>query len=477
MSPDTQHQSEADLARWPHDAEIEQAVLGIGMARPDLLPMLGRITDEDFFFESYGHVWRIIEGMRGAGRSVSAFSVISALRSIRDAAGLPDAGMESDLNEMAIMAAHRPGDAEALGDVMRYLAQRRRLIAIMDASINDAVDAPVDDTPADMVARTVEALQGVTRSGSAPKGQTMLEVAQAVLDRAFNPSTAERDAVYVGVKEIDDRTGGFMPGEFIVAAGRPGMGKSLFATRMIRTACERGVAVLAFELEMTAAETGARIMCDLARDAGASVWYSSIRKSKVLAGNKGHLADAAAAFADWPLVIDDRPGLKISEIRARARQAKAEAERQGMRLGLIVVDHIGLVATDQDRRGNKVAEMTDISNAMKGMAKEIGCVVLGVSQLNRGVEGREDKRPVLSDLRESGAIEQDADAVLLMYREAYYLKQKAAVMAPADYRAAMDACEHDLEVHCAKLRGGDSGHDVVDIDVATGSIRDRGALL
>lgn len=462
--------------RWPHDFSVEAAVLGIAMARADLLPLLGRVTDEDFYAAEHARVWRVIEMMRRGGRAVSAFSVISAMRGIREAAGQPDLDLESNLNDMAVSAAHMAGDAAALGDTLRYLAQRRRVIAIMEASINDAADAPPDDTPGDMVARTVEALQSVTRGSQGPAARKLSDIADAVLERAFNPSKAASEAVYVGVREIDERTGGFMPGEFLVAAGRPGMGKSLFATRMIRTACEAGAAVLAFELEMSSDETAARIMCDLARDAGASVWYSSVRKSRVRDGNKAHLAEAGVVFADWPLTIDDRPGLKISEIRARARIAKADAEREGKRLGLIVVDHIGLVVPDTDRRGNKVAEMTDVSNAMKAMAKEIGCVVLGVSQLSRGVEGREDKRPVLSDLRESGAIEQDADAVMLLYREAYYLKQKEAVMAPADYHQAMAACSHDLEVNCAKLRGGDSGFDVVDIDVATGSIRDRGAL-
>lgn len=459
---------------WPHNDEAEEYCIAVLLGRPELYDLIAGLTAEDFFWGRWGVVWNAAQMMRERGRPPSALSIGAVLRTVERERGEPETGIAEVLNDMAINAPSRPDIVKAAADEVKALAARRRLMQIHQAAFNDAQEVNHGELPAELVSTAIEALQGVMPPRKEKVG--LKDNVAAVMARASDKAKASAHAIWFDVKELDERTGGLLPGEFVVVAGRPGMGKSLAALRLMRSVAERGLGVLAFELEMSAEETASRLMCDMARDKGAQIWYSSIRRGSVLPGNRSFLADAGAELEDWPLHIDERPGLKVDEIRHTARQTKRQFEDAGKRLALVVVDHIGLVRPNIDRRGNKVAEMTDVSNGMKEMAKELGCVVLGVSQLSRGVEGRDDKRPVVSDLRESGSIEQDADTVMLLYREAFYLKQKQATMAPADYAIQMRACIHDLEVNTAKLRGGDSGMDMVDIDAATASIRDRGVF-
>lgn len=462
----------ADLEA-PFDELVEEAVIGVIIARHDLEDHLGVITDDMFALSAYARIWRLAEGMRRAKQVVSITTMAGALMRVEKAAGVESDSL-SRLNELGVLAPNTSAGVRAAGQKLRELHARRCIMGVHQSALFDAADPQEGETAADLIGRAMEALTAILPGAVTNPTVDLEAAASAVLKRAANPQTAQRDAIYFGVKEIDERLGGLMPGDFIVVAGRPGMGKSLLANRLKRSVSEQALGCADFELEMSAEDTTARLLCDMARDRGAEVHYSSVRRGEVRASYMPELTRCAEELTRWGLLIDERPGLKISEIRARARQCKVELARRGMRLALIVVDHIGLVRTDTDRRGNKVAEMTDVSNAMKEMAKELGCVVCGVSQLSRAVENREDKRPQLSDLRESGSIEQDADAVLLLYREAYYLRQKEAVMAPADYRSEMDACRHMLEINAAKVRAGDPGLMVCDVDAATASIRDQG---
>ena len=462
----------ADLA-LPYDDDAEQDVIAAALARPDLSDCLGGITDADFYSGGWARVWRIADMMRRNGRAVGALAVGAAYRRLEIEAGLPDSGAAAVLNDLAIEARFlTASEAASAAEVVRSLAARRRLVALHQAAINDALDVRPEESPADLVATAVAALQEVVPPPV--ETRSLSSVADAVVRRAFDPKIAAKDAIWWGVKELDERTGGMLPGEFVVVAGRPGMGKSLLANRLIRTVAEAGGGVLAIELEMSEEEVAARLIADIARDKGHEVFYSTMRRGAVIRHHADAVGESAEELTRWPLVFEPRPGLTTDQIRQRGREAKRQFEANGKRLALVVVDHIGHVRASTDRRGNKVAEMTDVSNAMKEMAKELGCVVLGVSQLSRAVESRDEKRPVLSDLRESGSIEQDADTVMLLYREAYYLRHKEATMDPGDYRVEMDACKHTLEVNCAKLRAGDPGVDLVDVDAATGSIRERG---
>ncbi len=193
--------------------------------------------------------------------------------------------------------------------------------------------------------------------------------------------------------------------------------------------------------------------------------YRSIAEARGLSDNALlRLLNAERSCAEIPLWIEQQVGLTLAQIAARARQMRLRAERQGIPLAAIVVDHIGLIRPSKRYAGNRVQEMTEISSGLKGLAKELGIPVLGLSQLNREVERRPDKRPLLSDLRESGSIEQDADVVLGLFREAYYLEHRVDLSDEEQDRLAR--CQNELEIEILKQRSGPTNRIVCFCDIA-----------
>lgn len=298
-----------------------------------------------------------------------------------------------------------------------------------------------------------------------------------------------------GYAGLDKVLGGFRRDAPTVIAGRPGMGKSMIGVNLARKIAERGVGVGVYSLEMGADMYWLRMSCDKAfemRDpflaSGQehpwdSPYYSLIKRGDA---RTAHLEAAKAAYADicrLPLKIDERAGLPPTEMHRWARRLAGYFERRNIELGAIIIDHLQCVNSENNRGGNKVAEMTDISAAMKEIAKDLNVAVIELCQLNRGVEGRPDKRPMLSDLRESGALEQDAGQVLLLYREAYYLERKFKE------DGALDADEYEklqqvkwrIEVDVAKNRDDATGrvdlrcvpgaNAITDLEMGTGQER------
>ncbi len=247
-----------------------------------------------------------------------------------------------------------------------------------------------------------------------------------------------------GFTDIDSLLGGLQPSDLIILAGRPGMGKSSLATNMafhaartyiqdIEAGAEvpRGAPVLLFSLEMAAQQLAARI---LAEQTEIEMW--KIRNGKFSESEWEKFVLTMQELSSLPLYIDDTGGISIAQIAARARRMKREKK-----IGLVIIDHIQLVAGSAKRAENRVQEITEISKNLKVLAKELDAPVLALSQLSRGVDARDDKRPVLSDLRESGSIEQDADVVMFVYREEYYLKSREPDPSTPDHAKWLEKCE------------------------------------
>lgn len=259
-----------------------------------------------------------------------------------------------------------------------------------------------------------------------------------------------------GYHSLDQKVGGFKPGDLIILAGRPGMGKTALATniayRSILKAQEKGEKknVLFFSLEMTAEQLATRVIADVSN-------FSSqdIERGNFTYDQYKKIDQAAKAVKELSLQIDHSSGLSIAQVRMRARRFK---RRTG--LDLIIIDYLQLLSgTSKKSMEGRVSEITEITIGLKAMAKELEVPVIALSQLSRGVENREDKRPLLSDLRDSGSIEQDADIVLFVYREAYYLykKMKGTGMNPMDFEEHMKDVERKAEVIVAKNRHGETG--------------------
>jgi replicative DNA helicase len=268
--------------------------------------------------------------------------------------------------------------------------------------------------------------------------------------------------------------GGWRRGRLYVIGGRPGAGKTTAALSLLLRTAERGHGVLMFELEMTAQELTEIALCDMAWSSKARIEYRDLSTFTDISQDKvERLCAADNRLQRLPFVISDSPGLTIAEIRSQAMQYAQRLEASGSRLEVVCIDHLNLVKATGRYQSNKVAETEEVSNALKALAKELKCAVVVLCQLNRGVEGRDDKRPGLADLRWSGAIEQDADMVMFVYREAYYLSKPVDdPTADIERQDRLREVQNRLEVIVAKHRGGPTPVLEFFCDMGCGVVRD-----
>jgi replicative DNA helicase len=363
------------------------------------------------------------------------------------------------------------------GAVVKMAAQRAIVRMARD------IEAVAADAPSEWdVQDLVQMAEGKLLQTSAAYASTRKQrfepasvISAKVVDALYQPEL--NDSVSFGLTELDAITAGMRPKEMIVVGARPGMGKTAFATAISLRVARQKRAVAFFSMEMDAASIIRRALTSLAYQHGHNIAYEALRKGGLTIAQKDALASASTDFNSLPFWIHEGRDHKPSALVAEARRMQTIAEKMGTPLGLIVVDHIQKVVPERDARGNKVAEVTEVSDALQKMAGALNCPVMALSQLNRGVEGREDKRPELRDLRESGAIEQDADLVMLLHREAYYLSKKEPNKWKEqekhnDWYRDFVRVRYQLDVMIAKQRNGAEGTVMVHFDAPTGAMKD-----
>jgi replicative DNA helicase len=449
----------------PHNYEAEQALLGAILVSNTAYD---RVSDfllaEHFAHPVHGRIYAAAAKLIERGQLANPVT----LKSYFEADGeLSEIGGQQYLVQLAANAV-TVINAEAYGRTIHDLYLRRQLIALGEDVVNEAYSAN-PDSPALSQIETAEqrlfdlATTGTIEGGFRPFARSLaaaVEMAELAYQREGRLS-----GVPTGLKDLDTLLGGLHASDLIILAGRPSMGKTALATNIAyhaalshRAVAEQGVrrtvdgAVVGFfSLEMSAEQLATRI---LAEEAGLS--SDKIRRGDVGAEGFHRLVEAAQELSHLPLFIDDTPALTVSALRTRARRLM---RTHG--LGLIVVDYLQLLRpTAGMRPENRVQEISDITRGLKALAKELNIPVLALSQLSRAVEQREDKRPQLADLRESGSIEQDADVVMFIYREEYYLERKEpAVGTPehATWQEQMDRVHNLAEVIVAKQRHGPIG--------------------
>src|SRR3990167_3446135 len=275
-----------------------------------------------------------------------------------------------------------------------------------------------------------------------------------------------------GFADLDAMICGCPMAQLTIIAGRPGMGKSALATATAVNAAKVGANVLIFSLEMTAEQIGARLLTDLAYTSIDPVKYQR-RAGGLLTRHRSLVEQAMKRLEGLSIHVCDRSGITVEDIAVLARMHAVELRQQGKTLDLVFVDHIGLIAPMSDYRGNRVREVAEFTQGLANLAKRLDVPVIGVCQLNRAVEGRENKRPGLSDLRDSGAIEEDASLVLMLYRPAYYLErerfdddEKEAVR-----RDMLQAGFNKLEIGIEKNRNGPPGRIDLFVDIGANAVR------
>lgn len=334
------------------------------------------------------------------------------------------------------------------------------------ASLKDQVALAIEESRhADVAEMSAEMDRLSTVPMAAGAFQPVGDVAMGIIDRmndAFQNGKPARDYAYAGLGSLASRIGGWRRGRFYVLGGRPGIGKSTVALSLLLNTAKAGHGVILFSLEMGKDELAEMALCNLARSA-TRVEYRDLNPSNAERGDYAEMFAAVHAvqprLAALPLEIVDRAGLTLGQIREAAVRYAKELSNNGKRLEVLAIDHLNLIKASDRYRGNKVAETEETSNALKVLAKELDCAVVCLVQLSRANEAREDKRPGLSDMRWSGSIEQDADVVMFVYREAYYLEHSKHDDLDEENKrlARLDIVKNQLEIQIAKQRGGPTG--------------------
>lgn len=405
------------------------------------------LSAEDFSDPWFGHLFGLIVNERAKGHSANPVT----LKGFFDEEG------------RKILAGLTGGVGARIGvigakDFARHIADLARRRRLMDglrevlAAVNE-LECSTDE----LVADAETALAGL--SGDDRQGVKEMSAADAVGEHLRQVEEGLPPGVTSGIGPLDEAMGPLRPGDLQIIAGRPGMAKTATALNYARGAALKGHGVLFVSLEMSAEQLGMRLAADLCFNGHAGINFGNIERGDISPEQFRTLARARDEIRDLPLVIVDMPGLRIGRLQTLIRRHARRFAARGQSLDLVIVDYLQLMDADR-ANDNRTNEITQVSRGLKCAAKANGLPIAALAQLSRKVEERDEKRPRLADLRDSGSIEQDADGVLFLYRQEYYLQQTEP---PENHErrekweAAMKACEGDIEFICAKRRQGQTG--------------------
>ncbi len=412
------------LREMPSNVPAEQAVIGAVLMNNEAFRRVSDIlTDEHFREPLHRRIWIVISGLLQKGQPATPITCRTYLKNEPlDGTGLTPAQYLAHLAAEATTVAN----ARDYAKVVRDLAIRRDIIGICDAISSEAYDAPVETTADGLLTEFESHMAAIRPSIQDRKDfEGFGSVSARAVRTAEDAFKRGRSLVGLstGLPRLDEAVGGLQPSDLIIVAGRPGMGKTALATNVAFAVAQRlhqdrqdghRTGVVGFSsLEMSGEQLSARILAEQAR---VPAW--KIRRGIASADDMERYVLAQRELNQLPLLIDPTGGLNIGQLRMRARSLK---KRQG--LELLVIDYLQLMV-GTDKRHNRVEQVTEITTGLKQLAKELEVPIVALAQLSREVERRDDRRPMLSDLRESGSIEQDADVVLFVYREEYYLRKQ-----------------------------------------------------
>lgn len=410
----------------PHNFEAEQALLGAILVNNDAYQRVAEFLRPDHFADPmHGKLYESAANVIKRGQTVTAFTLKTYIDSVP---GLKESGGSKYIADLMRQSVH-VGDAESSGRAVLDAALRRGLIGVAAEASGRAYSPDASETAAEQIEKLERSLYdlalGHTDGGFAPFAKSLAGATEQA--HASHKRKGQLSGVTTGLRALDNLLGGLHKSDLIILAGRPSMGKTALATNIAVNACRAHVTepgpdgkpvtvdggrVGFFSLEMSSEQLATRIVADIC-----GISSARIRKGDLSSAEFDRFLMAAQEVEGMPLFIDDTPALSITALRTRARRLQRQHG-----LDLIVVDYLQLISPDTKRNNiNRVGEVSEITMGLKAMAKELNVPVLALSQLSRAVESRQDKRPQLADLRESGSIEQDADVVMFVYREEYYL--------------------------------------------------------
>ncbi|MGX5800371.1 replicative DNA helicase [Bradyrhizobium sp. Arg314] len=450
----------------PNNIEAEQALLGAILVNNDAFYRVSDFLKPSHFYEPlHRRIFEVAAELIRMGKIATPITLKTFLPADEKVGDMTVAQYVVRLAVEAVTVVNATDYGRAIYD----LATRRALITVGEDMVNIAYDAPVDMSPSDQIEDAERRLFELAETGRYDGGfesfndavKTAVDMANAAYMRDGHLS-----GIATGLRDLDRRMGGLQPSDLIVLAGRPGMGKTSLATNIAFNIAEayvpaqqadgsfkaaNGGVVGFFSLEMSSEQLATRIISEQTE-----ISSSKIRRGEITEMDFEKLVACSQTMQKIPLFIDQTGGISIAQLSARARRLKRQRG-----LDLIVIDYIQLMQGSSARASqNRVQEITEITTGLKALAKELGVPIIALSQLSRQVESRDDKRPQLSDLRESGSIEQDADVVLFVYREEYYLKNREPKLGTEEYvkwENEMNEARGKAECIVAKQRHGPTG--------------------
>lgn len=452
----------------PANIRAEQMLLGAILIKPSQIEQVNDFLKAEHFFEIFHErIYTAIEILINKDLTPS----LVALKSMLEKDQLfTEVGGEEYLVKLTTMAMVVINTRD-YGKIIFDMAVKRSLVNIGEEIVNNAYDSTLEYTGAEQLEHAESKLYQLASEGinekSFVKVADHVSLSMASIDRAMkNPGNVV--GISTGITDLDKKLSGFHNSDLIIVAGRPGMGKTAFVINFALSACKSLLAKAAkdsplpsvglFSLEMSSEQLATRLLSMMTRIDSTNLRTGNIREEEY---NK--LKKASDELSTMPFFIDDTPALTISAVRTRARKLKRKHN-----VGIIFIDYLQLIRSST-KSENRVLEVTEITQGLKALAKELNIPIVALAQLSRAVEQRHDKRPVLSDLRESGSIEQDADVVMFLYREEYYLKSRLLQSREKDMGSEYDAIANKLDkVHniaetiIAKHRNGSVGTILTD---------------
>jgi replicative DNA helicase len=450
----------------PNNIEAEQALLGAILVNNDAFYRVSDFLKPAHFHEPlHRKIFEVAAEFIRMGKTANPVTVKTFLPADQK---LGDMEIKHYLARLAAEAVTVINAAD-YGRAIYDLATRRALITVGEDMVNIAYDAPVDMAPQEQIEDAERRLFELAETGRYDGGfESFTDAVKTAVDmaNAAYMRDGHLSGISTGFRDIDRRMGGLQPSDLVIVAGRPGMGKSSLATNIafhIANSYEpaqqadgsfkaaNGGVVGLFSLEMSSEQLATRIISEQTE-----IPSSKIRRGEITEADFDKLVACSQMMQKLPLYIDQTGGISIAQLAARARRLKRQRG-----LDVIIIDYVQLM-TGSSRRAseNRVQEITEITTGLKALAKELNVPVIALSQLSRQVESRDDKRPQLSDLRESGSIEQDADVVLFVFREEYYLKNREPKPGTEEYfkwEAEMNETRGKAELIIAKQRHGPTG--------------------
>jgi replicative DNA helicase len=423
----------------PHNLDAEASVLGGVLLRNEALNNIESLLPDDFYDPRHREVFAAMKALEARSRPIDPVTVEEQLGKSGKLAAVGGIAFLSELVGIVPTADNITHYAEIVSE--KAIA-RRLILAASEITAKGFADyGEVREYLDDAEKLIFEVTQRTERGGPTP--------VMDVLKRVFKSFDARFSAqggvtgIPSGFSDLDQMTAGLQPSDLVIVAARPSMGKTSFAMSVAQNACIAfGYPAIVFSLEMSSPQLAERMLCSEAR-----IDASLLRRGQLQRQDMTNLTVAADAIAKAPMLIDDTPAMTVNEVRARCRRWRANRDLfRDKPHGMVVVDYLQLMrGQNLNKNANREQEISEISRGLKALAKELHCPVVALSQLNRGVEQRADKRPMLSDLRESGAIEQDADVIMFIYRDEVYNKDKTEKPGVA-------------EIIIGKQRNGPIGH-------------------